>query len=239
MLTPISDVASEPYFAGFQLFEGDEERLGVGNALEAWGLLGLQYVGDWIIKQSRRRIQLELGTSRTGASGPVLALRRRAPRRRAVPLSSKFNTFPVATTLCRTVWLDPNLEDAAQRTKTNPKTSPRSSRPEPHSIKSGCATIQAPATITTMMATAGFSATWRWRLHSTTSVVVRFWQTWWFIMLNLNEPAGWGNWVRPCASLKKKKISVPIAARLNRPSALETGAMRASPRICTTISVPH
>jgi signal transduction histidine kinase len=34
---PISDLASEPYFAGFQLFEGDEERLGVGNAPEAWG----------------------------------------------------------------------------------------------------------------------------------------------------------------------------------------------------------
>lgn len=34
---PLSDVASEPYFAGFQLFEGNEERLGVGNALEAWG----------------------------------------------------------------------------------------------------------------------------------------------------------------------------------------------------------
>lgn len=34
---PLSDVGSEPYFAGFQLFEGQEERLGVGNALEAWG----------------------------------------------------------------------------------------------------------------------------------------------------------------------------------------------------------
>src|ERR1039457_4055855 len=34
---PISDAASEPYFAGFQLFEGYEERLGVGNAEEAWG----------------------------------------------------------------------------------------------------------------------------------------------------------------------------------------------------------
>lgn len=34
---PLSDVASEPYFAGFQLFEGNQERLGVGNALEAWG----------------------------------------------------------------------------------------------------------------------------------------------------------------------------------------------------------
>jgi len=34
---PLSDQATEPYFAGFQLFEGDTERLGVGNAMEAWG----------------------------------------------------------------------------------------------------------------------------------------------------------------------------------------------------------
>ena len=34
---PLSDAASEPYFAGLQLFEGDEARLGVGNAMEAWG----------------------------------------------------------------------------------------------------------------------------------------------------------------------------------------------------------
>ncbi len=34
---PLSDVGTEHYFAGFQLFEGNEERLGVGNAMEAWG----------------------------------------------------------------------------------------------------------------------------------------------------------------------------------------------------------
>ena len=34
---PLSDVASEPYFAGFQLFAGDHAHLGVGNAEEAWG----------------------------------------------------------------------------------------------------------------------------------------------------------------------------------------------------------
>ncbi len=33
---PLSDVSSEPYSAGFQLFEGDEERLGVGNSLKEW-----------------------------------------------------------------------------------------------------------------------------------------------------------------------------------------------------------
>ena len=39
---PISDVHSEPYFAGFQLYEGDEARLGVGNALEAWAYSAFQ-----------------------------------------------------------------------------------------------------------------------------------------------------------------------------------------------------
>ncbi len=33
---PLSDSYSEPYSAGFQLFEGDQPRLGVGNAWEAW-----------------------------------------------------------------------------------------------------------------------------------------------------------------------------------------------------------
>ncbi|HEY4415684.1 MAG TPA: sensor histidine kinase [Verrucomicrobiae bacterium] len=36
-VNPISDVASEPYFAGFQLYAGEEAHLGVGNAEEAWG----------------------------------------------------------------------------------------------------------------------------------------------------------------------------------------------------------
>ena len=33
---PLSDVSSELYSAGFQLFEGDTERLGVGNSMKAW-----------------------------------------------------------------------------------------------------------------------------------------------------------------------------------------------------------
>lgn len=33
---PLSDASTEEYFAAFQLFEGDKERLAVGNALKAW-----------------------------------------------------------------------------------------------------------------------------------------------------------------------------------------------------------
>ncbi|MGH7976658.1 MAG: hypothetical protein ACREC8_08340, partial [Limisphaerales bacterium] len=34
---PLSDPADEPYYALFQLVESNQMRLGVGNALEAWG----------------------------------------------------------------------------------------------------------------------------------------------------------------------------------------------------------
>ena len=33
---PLSDASTEIYFAGFQLFEGNQERLAVGNALDAF-----------------------------------------------------------------------------------------------------------------------------------------------------------------------------------------------------------
>ncbi|HXT10019.1 MAG TPA: sensor histidine kinase [Candidatus Angelobacter sp.] len=33
---PLSDVSTEKYFAGFQLYEGDTPRLGVGNSTNAW-----------------------------------------------------------------------------------------------------------------------------------------------------------------------------------------------------------
>src|SRR5436190_23658897 len=33
---PRSDTTTEEYFAAFELYEGDTERLGIGNALKAW-----------------------------------------------------------------------------------------------------------------------------------------------------------------------------------------------------------
>jgi signal transduction histidine kinase/ligand-binding sensor domain-containing protein len=35
-VNPLSDAGTEPYFAAFELYEGDLERLAVGNALQAW-----------------------------------------------------------------------------------------------------------------------------------------------------------------------------------------------------------
>ena len=78
---PLSDVESEPYFAGFQLFEGDEERLGVGQCTGSLGLLGVRHGGDRSVELGSRRIQLQIRASRTIPAGHVLALRIGAPRR--------------------------------------------------------------------------------------------------------------------------------------------------------------
>jgi signal transduction histidine kinase len=43
---PLSDAADEPYFALFQLCETNSYRLGVGNALEAWGY-SAAYTAEW------------------------------------------------------------------------------------------------------------------------------------------------------------------------------------------------
>src|ERR1043165_4301630 len=36
-VNPLSDISSEEYYAAFQLYEGNEPRLAVGNAPAAWG----------------------------------------------------------------------------------------------------------------------------------------------------------------------------------------------------------
>ena len=47
---PLSDFTTEPYFAALELYEGDNERVGIGNALDAWGysaFLNSSVQRDW------------------------------------------------------------------------------------------------------------------------------------------------------------------------------------------------
>ncbi|HEY3862519.1 MAG TPA: two-component regulator propeller domain-containing protein [Verrucomicrobiae bacterium] len=48
---PLSDASTEEYFAGFELYDGGEERLGIGNALEAWAYSAFRNVvnGDAVM----------------------------------------------------------------------------------------------------------------------------------------------------------------------------------------------
>ncbi|HWD20969.1 MAG TPA: two-component regulator propeller domain-containing protein [Verrucomicrobiae bacterium] len=69
---PLSDVSTEEYFAAFELYEGGEERLGVGNALKAWAYSAFKMVvsGDSIISDyvdlHSSRPQSTGGTNATG-----------------------------------------------------------------------------------------------------------------------------------------------------------------------------
>src|SRR5208282_2028592 len=109
---PLSDVESEPYFAGFQLFENDEERLGVGNALEAWGYSAFATAetgpsnapasGEFNLKSAHPE------TFRLGLSWPYELVRHDVER----TIIFKVQYVPGGEDLV-TVWLNPNLERGA------------------------------------------------------------------------------------------------------------------------------
>ena len=68
---PLSDASTEEYFAAFELYEGDKERLGIGNALKAWAYsafradaTGTSHEGaDYIDLHSSRPEPATAGTS--------------------------------------------------------------------------------------------------------------------------------------------------------------------------------
>jgi ligand-binding sensor domain-containing protein/signal transduction histidine kinase len=65
---PISDASTELYFAGFQLFEGDHERLAVGNALRAfaYGAFSTGQIGQ---STQMNEYGIDLKSSQPDASG--------------------------------------------------------------------------------------------------------------------------------------------------------------------------
>ena len=176
---PLSDVASEHYFAGLQLFEGDEEHLGVGNAMEAWGYSAFM-------------------TSETGPSNNAAGefnLRSAHPEpwvfgqfrpyelvRQGVEHTIIFKVqFVPDNDAVVTVWLDPNLghgdtdKNQPENLTTKFKAKAvfnqirlRHGRGDPDNPKSGGnGWIFSDLAIATSF---------------DDFVVVRFWQSWWFIL---------------------------------------------------------
>jgi signal transduction histidine kinase len=108
---PISDVYSEPYFAGFQLFEGDEERLGVGNAEEAWGYSAFATAETGPSNQVAGEFNLESAHAEPANLGqfrPYELVRHDVER----TIIFKVQYIPGGEDLV-TVWLDPNLGPGA------------------------------------------------------------------------------------------------------------------------------
>jgi signal transduction histidine kinase len=178
---PLSDVASEPYFAGFQLFENGEPRLGVGNALEAWGYSaffssevgpsnavyspGISFPGEYNLKSAHPEA-VNLGMHR-----PYELVRRYVER----TIVFKVQYVPGADDLV-TVWLDPNLgrgaTEASQPEDLTTKFKARATFDEIHlrhdkgdKGDGGDGWIFSDLAIATSF---------------DDFVVVHYWQTWWF-----------------------------------------------------------
>jgi len=166
---PLSDVASEEYYALFQLVEGTEHRLAVGNAPEAWGYSACftSETGP----QNQVEGEFNLASSQPEAAGlgefKPYELPRHNQQRSIV---FKVQYLPGADDLI-TVWLSPNLTRGA--TDEN----------QPESLPTK---FKANASFDTIVLRhEGGGNGWIFsNMAVSTSftdfVTVRFWQRWWF-----------------------------------------------------------
>src|ERR1035437_9808843 len=75
---PLSDVGTEEYFAAFQLYEGNVERLGVGNSIKAWAYSAFNTATNGEFK--RVFGDLDLKSSQPESSSPGIFLPYEFPR---------------------------------------------------------------------------------------------------------------------------------------------------------------
>jgi ligand-binding sensor domain-containing protein/signal transduction histidine kinase len=108
---PLSDASSEEYFAAFELYEGEAERLGVGNALKAWAYSA--FLGEAEAGMTGKTSYFDLHSSKpeplTGATSSTYELPRRGLGRTIV---FKVQYVPGGEDLV-TVWLNPDLGPGA------------------------------------------------------------------------------------------------------------------------------
>ena len=108
---PLSDVATEKYYAVFQLSEGDDYRLAVGNAPEAWGY------SAWFTSETgpSNRIagEYDLKSAQPEAAGLGIFKPYELPRHNDLrTIVFKVQYVPGGDDLI-TVWLNPNLMGGA------------------------------------------------------------------------------------------------------------------------------
>ncbi len=108
---PLSDVGTEEYFAGFQLYEGDAERVSIGNSLKAWAYSAFNAAETGPSNQVSG--DFDLATSRPESSAPGVFLPYELPRRgieRTIVFKVKYNPGKDDEV---TVWLSPDLAPGA------------------------------------------------------------------------------------------------------------------------------
>jgi signal transduction histidine kinase len=172
---PLSDAANEPYYALFQLVETNQYRLGVGNALEAWGY-SAAYVSE---TGPSNKAAIDAGEYNLRSSHPEgSSLGHFLPYELPSHNHERTIVFRVqyipGSDALVTTWLDPNLSHGA--TADN--------QPEALTTK-----FKANASFDQVrLRFDGGGNGWVFSdMAIATSfndfVVVRFWQTWWFTAL--------------------------------------------------------
>ncbi len=110
-LTPLSDVTTEDYFAGFELYDADAEHVGIGNALKAWAYSA--FLGQAEGNDAGKGGYIDLHSSNpevaAGANGSSYEFPRNGVERTIV---FKVQFIPGGDDLV-TVWLGPDLGPGA------------------------------------------------------------------------------------------------------------------------------
>ena len=108
---PLSDVGTEEYFAAFQLYEGDVERLAVGNSLKAWAYSAFNTATNGEFNKVFG--DMDLRSSQPESSSPGVFLPYELPRRGIErTIVFKVQYVPGGDDLV-TVWLNPDLTPGA------------------------------------------------------------------------------------------------------------------------------
>ena len=108
---PLSDASTEEYFAAFELYEGERERLGIGNALKAWAYSAFR--ADATGESYEGSDYIDLHSSRPEPSTPGTSIIYENPHR-GIPCTLVFKVqyVPGGNDLV-TVWLNPDLGPGA------------------------------------------------------------------------------------------------------------------------------
>jgi ligand-binding sensor domain-containing protein/signal transduction histidine kinase len=109
---PLSDMDTEEYFAAFELFEGEAERLAIGNALKAWAYSAFNR-GEAGREANNAADYIDLRSSRPEPFTNGVPLTYQNPRR-GVPATIIFKIqYVAAEDDLVTVWLNPDLGPGA------------------------------------------------------------------------------------------------------------------------------
>jgi ligand-binding sensor domain-containing protein/signal transduction histidine kinase len=109
---PLSDKDTEEYFAGFELFEGDAEQLGIGNAMKAWAYSAFIHANE-SSDTNNVAAYIDLHTLKPESATDATSGSYQYPRRGVgVTIVFKIQYVPGEDDLV-TVWLNPDLGPGA------------------------------------------------------------------------------------------------------------------------------